>query len=251
MNDKKLKGFTLIELLVVIAIIALLLAILMPSLRTAKERAKRISCGSNLKQISIGLRVFANENDDKIPYPEIKDRKDDQGAAAAYFAFTFKNDKISSSKNLGYLFASRIIEDGKVFYCPSGERKYEDYARGRPWPYVPTSGDTLNFVRTAYSYVPKGRTKEQLSNGIYSHKYTDKASNLNPNTIMIADYIGSLPNLNHRAGMNKSRGINAIFGDGSVSFRHNEEALDPQYWDPTPTSLKLNFRTIISLFARK
>lgn len=248
---KEKKGFTLIELLVVIAIIALLLAILMPSLRTAKERARRLLCASNLKQISTGVRVFANENDDKIPYPAIKDREDTQGAAAAYFAFFLEDEKISSVSNLGYLFTSRIIEDGKVFYCPSGTRKYETYAYGKPWPYVPSSNGTLGIIRTAYSYVPKGRTKELLSNGMYSHKYTDKASNLNSNTIMIADFIASLSSLNHRAGMSKSSGVNAVFGDGSVSFRHNEEALDSQYWDPVPNNLKLNFRTIIALFARK
>lgn len=51
----KTKGFTLIELLVVIAIIAMLLAILMPSLSAVKERAKRVVCASNQRQIGIVL----------------------------------------------------------------------------------------------------------------------------------------------------------------------------------------------------
>jgi prepilin-type N-terminal cleavage/methylation domain-containing protein/prepilin-type processing-associated H-X9-DG protein len=60
------KGFTLIELLVVIAIIAVLMAILMPSLNRAREQGKRSTCLSNLKQLTLAWIMYADENNDNL-----------------------------------------------------------------------------------------------------------------------------------------------------------------------------------------
>jgi len=63
----KKKGFTLIELLVVIAIIALLLAILVPSLGKAKEMAKELVCLTRMKQWSLIVNLYGNDYDSKFP----------------------------------------------------------------------------------------------------------------------------------------------------------------------------------------
>jgi prepilin-type N-terminal cleavage/methylation domain-containing protein/prepilin-type processing-associated H-X9-DG protein len=61
------KGFTLIELLVVIAIIAILAAILFPVFARAREKARQSSCLSNIKQISLGALMYAQDYDEAVP----------------------------------------------------------------------------------------------------------------------------------------------------------------------------------------
>ncbi len=64
---QKQNSFTLIELLVVVAIIAVLVAMLLPALSKAREQAKILSCGSNLKQIGMGFHQYSNDHQGQFP----------------------------------------------------------------------------------------------------------------------------------------------------------------------------------------
>src|SRR6266542_1267021 len=60
-------GFTLIELLVVIAIIAILAAILFPVFAQVRDRARMTSCGSNMRQLALGVMMYTQDNDETLP----------------------------------------------------------------------------------------------------------------------------------------------------------------------------------------
>jgi prepilin-type N-terminal cleavage/methylation domain-containing protein len=67
-KPSKRSAFTLIELLVVVAIIAILASLLLPALARAKMKAKEITCVNNLKQMSLGIRLWAGDQGDKYPW---------------------------------------------------------------------------------------------------------------------------------------------------------------------------------------
>src|SRR6266516_139714 len=68
------QGFTLIELLVVIAIIAILAGLLLPTLSKAKEGGRSVTCKNNMHQITIGMLMYVDDNNDFFPWAGGVDR---------------------------------------------------------------------------------------------------------------------------------------------------------------------------------
>ena len=103
----RLRAFTLIELLVVIAIIAILAALLLPALAQAKERARRISCVNNLKELSISMHLFVTDVE-KYPWRVPQLEGGSFGRQNIYYSF---------------LAMSNEIETVKILVCPSDTRR--------------------------------------------------------------------------------------------------------------------------------
>jgi prepilin-type N-terminal cleavage/methylation domain-containing protein len=105
-NFRSRQGFTLIELLVVIAIIAILAALLLPALASAKERARRIKCLSNLKQTGLALKLFSMDRDGFYPWH----LPPSEGG-------TYGPDAGESWRH--FLAASLEMDTPKILVCPS------------------------------------------------------------------------------------------------------------------------------------
>jgi len=241
MNNRK--GFTLIELLVVIAMIALLMAILMPALRKAKDAARRISCGSRLKQWGTAIQMHIGDNDGKLmaivkkwggnPYPHyINNRPQKNSRGVIMWNIADINPYIGA-------FSPDYINDGvatDMVTCPTCSGKFmQEWIKQINWP-------NHDFVEFAYSYFGRADLLDDDECGINTKKdlvgKTLSSRRLLMAEILNLDISDSAYRYNHGRGgwswneMNYynpsntcyspnpvATGRSQLFGDGHVEWR--------------------------------
>jgi prepilin-type N-terminal cleavage/methylation domain-containing protein/prepilin-type processing-associated H-X9-DG protein len=247
------RAFTLIELLVVISIIALLLSILMPSLRKVKQSAQALVCTTNLKQIGLAYNMYVDENNGKVlPQADDNTRLNYLLPEVYKTMWCFKLypyldlpdkvdvDKIESTRELS------------VFHCPSDRRKFS--ATGDPvWQhsYGTNYGSLFRYTNTMKksdaSYMPGvtrlsevRRTSDVflIMDSIEPHVYTPTLAPHRVDTDKdgLKDSFNPLTIYN-QADMTRHKGkIGMAFIDGHAEVLDKEEwVVDP---DETPQNEK-------------
>lgn len=247
-QDRKMRknAFTLIELLVVIAIIALLLAVIVPSLQKAKDYAKRTICTSNAKQTGVGLRVYAQSNDDElIPMRDqngvIQESPMPWEAVLAYSPTYLDSTGKAMPIGLAELYESDLISTPEIFYCPAQPRNgdypipyyYDFYTNegtqewGSFFP-VPAAGSGHVWVRTSFNY------------WTYSKKrYTE----LHATKPILVDNLQEWEVIPHRKARSAvslaegvpnpnsvPQGVTALFTDGHVNFCIGNDIFEKDIW---------------------
>ena len=200
------RGFSIVELLVVVGIIAVLIAILIPTVARARANALRASCLSNLRQTHAMLLVYSTANRDAVP---IGYRRTKQ------FNSMIWSNTASRFVLFGILYEAGLLDTPDTFYCPAENNpRFMLATPENPWPPGP-DGDPTKAVQAGYGFRPEVDLPDDLASPPAS--MTDFVM---PRLQQFKDraIVSDLANSSVRIATRHERGVNVLYGDGSARF---------------------------------
>lgn len=214
----RVAGFTLVELLVVIGIIVLLIAMLLPSLTTAREAAKRTECLSNLRQLGVALNEYAIRYQDKIPigYSGGNPLTNTEGWKQWNYLANYNTLGTRFVTVLGLLHESKMMQQPRAFFCPSeGNDQFNFQTPQNPWPFVETPSATNRDTRLGYGGRPEQNWGGRFTflGGQLVPKTMSKLTKLK-NKAVLADIVVARNYVERR----HKKGINVWYGNGGARW---------------------------------
>lgn len=182
------------DLLVSMAVISILIALLLPAISRVQESTRKVICGSNMRQLGMGVSIYTQDNNERLPgsvflspqrsnaasYPS-PERMDTVRLSKAEFGYRSRN----LWDGIGLLYGYEYVTANNIYYCPSHTGNYLLEDAADDWRNLDGNEIIVNYL-----YRGTGPDDSRL------------LFNINPSAALVTDTLRSYEDLNHQGGFN-------------------------------------------------